>query len=81
MTQTVKNLPAMRDTWVKFLSWEDPLKKGMATPLQYSGLENSMDCIFHGVAKSRTGLNDFHFHRVSQIHRIVELGLFWFPLS
>ena len=31
-------------------------------PLQYSGLENSMDCIVHGVAKSRTQLSDFHFH-------------------
>ena len=31
-------------------------------PLQYSGLENSMDCIVHGVTKSRTPPNDFHFH-------------------
>ena len=31
-------------------------------PLQYSGLENSMDCIVHGVAKSQTRLSDFHFH-------------------
>ena len=30
-------------------------------PLQYSGLENSMDCIVHGVAKSQTRLSDFHF--------------------
>ena len=30
-------------------------------PLQYSGLENCMDCIVHGVAKSWTRLNDFHF--------------------
>ena len=30
--------------------------------LQYSGLENSMDCIVHGVAKSRRRLSDFHFH-------------------
>ena len=30
-------------------------------PLQYSGLENSMDCIVHGVTKSRTRLRDFHF--------------------
>ena len=30
--------------------------------LQYSGLENSMNCIVHGVAKSWTQLNDFHFH-------------------
>ena len=29
-------------------------------PLQYSGLENSMDCIVHGVAKSLTRLSDFH---------------------
>ena len=30
-------------------------------PLQYSGLENSMDCTVHRVAKSRTQLSDFHF--------------------
>ena len=27
----VKNLPAMRETWVRSLGWEDPLEKGMAT--------------------------------------------------
>ena len=26
-----KNLPAMWETWIRFLSWEDPLEKGMAT--------------------------------------------------
>ena len=31
-------------------------------PLQYSGLENSMGCVVHGVAKSGTRLSDFHFH-------------------
>ena len=36
--------------------------EGKGYPLQYSGLENSMDCIVHGVAKSRTQLSDFHFH-------------------
>ena len=35
--------------------------EGKGYPLQYSGLENSMDYIVHGVAKSRTGLSDFHF--------------------
>ena len=35
--------------------------EGRGYPLQYSGLENSMDCIVHGVTKSRTRLNDFHF--------------------
>ena len=32
--------------------------------LQYSGLENSMECIDHGVARSRTQLSDFHFRLV-----------------
>ena len=36
--------------------------EGNGYSLQYSGLENSMDCIVHGVTKSRTGLSDFHFH-------------------
>ena len=31
-------------------------------PLQYSGLENSPDCIVHGVVKNQTGLSDFHIH-------------------
>ena len=35
---------------------------GNSYPLQYSGLENSMDCIVHGVTKSWTQLSDFHFH-------------------
>ena len=29
MAQTVKNLPAMQETWVQSLGWEDPLEKGM----------------------------------------------------
>ena len=36
--------------------------EGNGHPLQYSGLENSMDCVVHRVAKSRTWLSDFHFH-------------------
>ena len=31
VTQLVKNPPAMRETWVQFLGWEDPLEKGKAT--------------------------------------------------
>ena len=30
VAQLVKNLPAMRETWVRSLGWEDPLEKGMA---------------------------------------------------
>ena len=35
--------------------------EGKGYPLQYSDLENSMDYIVHGIAKSRTRLNNFHF--------------------
>ena len=31
VAQLVKNLPAMRETWVQSLDWEDPLEKGKAT--------------------------------------------------
>ena len=37
--------------------------EGKGYPLQYSGLENSMDCIVHGVAKSRTRQSDFQFFK------------------
>ena len=35
--------------------------EGKGYPFQYSGLENSMDCRVHGVAKSQTRLSDFHY--------------------
>ena len=35
--------------------------EGNAYSLQYSGLENSMDCIVHGVTKSWTQMKGFHF--------------------
>ena len=96
IAQLVKNPPAMQETPVQFLGWEDPLEKDrLPTPvflgfpcgsagkestcnagdlgsvpglgrspgegkgylLQYSGLENSMDCIVHGVIKSWTRLS------------------------
>ena len=42
--------------------------EGKGYPLQYSGLENSMDCIVHGVAKSQTRLSYFHFHFHALLH-------------
>ena len=36
--------------------------EGKGYPLQYSGLENAMDCIVHGVTKSQTRLSDFHLN-------------------
>ena len=56
VAQMVKNLPAMQETQVPSLSWEDPLEKEMAT---HSCPENSMDrgawwATVHGLAKSWT---------------------------
>ena len=53
IAQLVKNPPAMWETWVLCQGWKDPLEKETAT---HSGicLENSMDCIVHGVEKSWT---------------------------
>ena len=36
--------------------------EGNSYPLQFSGLENSMDCVVHGVTKSWTRLSNSHFH-------------------
>ena len=52
VAQLVKNLLAMRETWVRSLGWEDPPEKGTAYSLQYSDLENSRD-YSHGVARVR----------------------------
>ena len=45
VAQLVKNLPAMWETWVRFRVWEDIPREGTGYPLQYSVLENSMNCI------------------------------------
>ena len=55
----VKNLPAMRETWVPSLGWEDPLEKGMATHSSILAWRIPMDrgarqAAINGVAKSFT---------------------------
>ena len=42
VAQTVKNLPAMQETRIRSLGWEDPPEGGHDNPLQYSCLENPM---------------------------------------
>ena len=46
-------------------------EEGEGYPLQYSGLENSMDCIVHEVAKSWTQLSDFHFTFVESLLNVL----------
>ena len=65
MAQWVKNLPAMQETQVLSLGWEDALEEEDGNPFQYSCLKNLIDrgawwATIHGVAKSRTRLH-FHF--------------------
>ena len=57
----VKNPPAMWETWVWSLDWEDSLDKGKAIHSSILAWR-LMDCIIHGMAKSQTRLSDFQFH-------------------
>ena len=63
VAQLVKNRPAMRETWARSLSWEDPLEKGMATHSSILAWRIPKDrgtwwAAVHGIAKSRTRLSD-----------------------
>ena len=60
VAQLVKNPPAMQETWVRSLVLGRSPGEGKGYTLQYSGLENSMDCIVHGVTKSRIGLSNMY---------------------
>ena len=52
MAQTVKNLPAVQETWVRSLGWEVPLEKEKAT--HSSILVWRIPMYVHGVTKSQT---------------------------
>ena len=54
VTQLVKNLPAMQETWVQILGLGRSPGEGKGYPIQYSGLGNSVNCIVHVVTKSQT---------------------------
>ena len=61
VAQLLKNLPAMWETWVQSLGWEDPLKKGKAT--HSSILAWRIPWIIESMGfQSRTRLSNFHFH-------------------
>ena len=61
VTQTVKNLPAVWETWVRPLGWEGPLEEGKATYSSILAWRIPMDgggwrATVHGVAQSRARL-------------------------
>ena len=59
----VKNLPAMQETWVRSLGWEDPLEESMATHCSIPAWRIHMDrgawwATVHEIAESQTRLRD-----------------------
>ena len=74
VAQMVKNLPAVQETWVRYLGWEDPLEEGMATHSSLLAWRSPIDkgawqATAHGVTKSQTRLNDW-------AHALCSLTLF-----
>ena len=72
VAQMVKNLPAMHETWVRFLGWEDPLEEYMATHCSIFAWRIPMDrgawrSTVHGVSKSRMRLSDKAQHSTKTI--------------
>ena len=61
VTQLVKNPPAMQETWVHSLGWEDPLEKGKATHTSMLALRIPWTIQSMGLP-SQMRLSDFHFH-------------------
>ena len=70
VTQTVKNPPAMRDTWVWFLGWEDPLEKGRQPTPVFLPRKSHGQRSLQSVGSQRGGHN-----WVTKHNTVVTLGL------
>ena len=86
VAQTVKNLPAMQETWVQSLGWEDSPEQEVATPSTVLAWEITWTKLIprwatvHGFAKSRTRLNSssnmkytsyYHLWAISGVYNYV----------
>ena len=72
MAKTVKNPPAVWETWIWSLCWEDPLEKGMAIHSNILAWRMSMDrgawqATVHGVAKSQIWLSNLSTAQLSKV--------------
>ena len=80
----VKNLPALQETWVQSLDWENPLEKGITPvflPGEFHG-QRSWWATVHGFAKSQTQLREFHsLYSAWQDKRLESLFLFIWQFS
>ena len=77
--QLVKNLSAMQETWVQSLGWglvRSP-GEGKGYPLQYSGLENSMDCISMRSQRVRHNWATFSSFHFTYIYIYIYIKLIW----
>ena len=72
MAQLVKNSPAMWETWVRSLGWEDALGEGTTTHSSILAWRIPWTvCMVRGVTKSRTRLSDFHFTTLIPEHPFI----------
>ena len=66
VVQLVKNPPAMRETWLRSLGWEDPLEKGKGThssilPREFHGLYSPWGCKESDTTKQLSHTNTLNF--------------------
>ena len=86
LAQMVKNLPAMRETWVQSLGWEDPLGEGMATHSSVLTWRIPMhrgawQATGHGVAKRWTGLSEYTQRSTCGLSMGIHRRSYWRPLG
>ena len=84
VAQTVKNLPAMWETWIQSLGWKDSLEEGMATHSSIIARRILMDrgvwwATVHGIAKSQTWLSNSAQHplQYSCLGNPMNRGAWW----
>ena len=74
MPQRVRNPPAVWETWVQSLGWEDPQRRAwQPTPVFLPGESHGPEepgGLVHGVAKSQTRLSDYIWHQTSKYRNI-----------
>ena len=86
VAQTVKNSPAVEETCVRSLAWEDPLEEGMATHSSMLAwripmVRGAWQATVHGVSKSWAQLSDWvHTHTQMHTHGLI-IWMFQIVLS